>query len=595
MHAAQMPEPMDYATLFRRSWTFSKDFGRFAGRKGLRATVLVLLGAMFEGIGIALLIPILSVIVSNGEGNGATARAAHALFSLLHIHGSAQQLLVLLAIFVLAMTLRVIVIAARDIALNELQLRFLQSLRSSITGRLATTPWKVIAELRHARILHLMGSDIQNIGLATHLMIQCAISIVLLFTQVLLAILLSPALSILVLVFLATGLLAVAPIMKRASQLGHFVTDANLSLMNDTIQFLGALKLAISQNLQHNFVAEYDGMLTGITRRSIDNLRQSITIRIVLTSLSAFAAAITIFVGFGILHIAPTILIALTLILARMSGPVMLLQQNAQTFAQTLPAYKKVTKLERELGSTHSAAISAWEGYLPRGPIVIQNVSYHHGKNGGGFRDINLTLEPGTIIGLTGSTGAGKTTFADLIVGLLPPSSGEISVGGTVLRGASIPAWQHTLSYISQDPFLFHGTIRHNLLWAAPDATEDDLRIALEIAGATDIIARLEHGMETIVGERGIRMSGGERQRLAIARALARNPRLLVLDEATNAIDISNEHEILRRITKLKAQPTILMITHRAESLPFCDRTLILKDGVLTETTAPSRGSERVA
>ena len=589
MDSAQMPKSPHTATLFQQSSAFLSDFCRFAGRRGIRAGILVALGAFFEGIGIVLLIPILSVVVNSGNTNRLTAQITRELFSLLHIQSHPQQLLLLLGVFVILMTLRMVVISARDIALNELQLGFVQALRCSVTRRLASARWDAVIRLRHARIAHLMGSDIQNIGLATHLMIQCAMALVLILTQVLLAIFLSPALSILVLMFLATGLFALAPVMRRARRLGHFVADTNLALMNNTIQFLGGLKLAISQNLQHSFVAEYEDMLAGMTRQHLENLRQWTKTRTVLAALSALAAAAIIFVGFSVLNIAPAILITLTLILVRMSAPVMLLQQNAQTFAQTLPAYEKVQELELDLGAMDTALMMVQDSAVPSGPIVLRNVSFRYTKETGedaGLRDINLTLQPGTIIGLTGPSGAGKTTLADLIVGLFSPLGGEISVGGTVLRGGFIPAWQRSISYVSQDPFLFYDTIRRNLLWAAPDAGEEDLRMALALTGATDLLSHLDLGMDTVVGERGVRMSGGERQRLALARALLRNPHLLVLDEATNAIDIAGEHEILRRIAQLEPRPTILIITHRTESLIFCDRVLVLENGTVVSDSS---------
>ena len=158
------------------------------------------------------------------------------------------------------------------------------------------------------------------------------------------------------------------------------------------------------------------------------------------------------------------------------------------------------------------------------------------------------------------------------------------------LEGLALTSWRNQTSYVSQDPFLFHDTVRRNLTWVRQDAREDDLWGALRLVGAEAMVRGMEQGLETVVGERGMLVSGGERQRLALARALLRNPRLLILDEATNAIDMGSEREILERLLALKSRPTIIMIAHRAESLDLCERILALEDGRFVENGAGVRG-----
>jgi ATP-binding cassette subfamily C protein len=191
-----------------------------------------------------------------------------------------------------------------------------------------------------------------------------------------------------------------------------------------------------------------------------------------------------------------------------------------------------------------------------------------------------LRIEPGSIVGLGGPSGSGKTTVADLLVGLYPPQSGAILIGRIALRGPSVTAWRNGISYVPQDPFLLHDTIRRNLLWANLDASEGKLWDALGAAGAEDIV-RAAGGLETVVGERGALLSGGERQRLCLARGLLRRPHLLVLDEATSAIDIKAEREIFDRLLRVAPRPTIVIIAHRPETLRHCERVLLMDNGRL--------------
>jgi ATP-binding cassette, subfamily C, bacterial len=360
-------------------------------------------------------------------------------------------------------------------------------------------------------------------------------------------------------------------------------------LIDDITQFLGALKLAISQNLQESFTREFESTLGELKTQQIGYVRWQTIIRVAVATLSSLVGAIAVVLGVVVLGEAPLVMITLLLILSRMNGPAMQLQLDAQHLAQVLPAYDKIRELEVDLAAAEAATVgsSGAAVIIPDGPIVFRGVSFLHNAAAGescslgGVRDLDLIIEPGSVVGVTGPSGAGKTTFADLLVGLYAPQLGKISVGGVALQGPAITAWRSTVSYVPQDPFFFHDTIRRNLLWANPDADDVALWNVLRIAGAGHIVRNTRRGLDTLVGERGSLLSGGERQRLCLARAMLRRPHLLVLDEATSAIDIEGEHALLDRLLAAKPRPMIVMIAHRGESLRRCQRVLVFEAGTL--------------
>ncbi len=178
---------------------------------------------------------------------------------------------------------------------------------------------------------------------------------------------------------------------------------------------------------------------------------------------------------------------------------------------------------------------------------------------------------------MTGPSGAGKSTLADLIAGLLIPTSGTISCDDISLEGEIRSAWRKNIAYITQEVYLFHDTIRHNLSWVKKDVSDTTIWKMLESAAAAEFVTRLPQGLDTVIGDRGIRLSGGERQRLALARALLSQPQLLILDEATSALDHENERKIQQALEQLQGKLTIIIIAHRKTSIEHVDHLVELK------------------
>ena len=224
--------------------------------------------------------------------------------------------------------------------------------------------------------------------------------------------------------------------------------------------------------------------------------------------------------------------------------------------------------------------------------LRFDGVGFGYDTAGDVLRGIDLALPAGSLTVLSGASGAGKSTLLDLVGGLIVPAAGRILIDGAPLTADLAPAWRRSVGYMAQEAFLFHDSIRANLAWADPAASDERMRDVLQLAGLAELLRDLPQGLDTVVGDRGTSLSGGERQRLALARTLLRAPRLILLDEPASALDVRNEDRLLETIAGLRGRTTIVLVTHRPAAIAGADRYLTLVEGKL-RTASPSASESK--
>ncbi|HEY3367387.1 MAG TPA: ABC transporter ATP-binding protein [Symbiobacteriaceae bacterium] len=218
-----------------------------------------------------------------------------------------------------------------------------------------------------------------------------------------------------------------------------------------------------------------------------------------------------------------------------------------------------------------------------QGHIAVREVSFSYRPGTYALRDVSFDVPPGQMVALVGPSGAGKSTLIGLVTRLYDPSAGRVEIDGHDLRRVSLATLRSHVAVVTQDPFLFHATVRENLLFARPGATQTDLEEACRKAYIHDLIVTLPEGYDTVVGERGYRFSGGERQRLAIARAILKDPRILMLDEATSHLDTQSEAYVQQALEHLMRGRTTLVIAHRLSTVLAADKIVVLDGGRVAE------------
>jgi subfamily B ATP-binding cassette protein MsbA len=217
------------------------------------------------------------------------------------------------------------------------------------------------------------------------------------------------------------------------------------------------------------------------------------------------------------------------------------------------------------------------------GEIVFDDVSFAYEEGKPVLKDICFTAQPGTVTALVGTSGSGKTTIAGIAASFLTPEIGKVTIDGNDMSKVTLNSYRSNLGVVLQDDFLFEGTIKENILFPRPDASEDRLWSAVKAAHVHEFTDRLEDGLQTLIGERGIKLSGGQRQRVAIARALLADPKILILDEATSNLDTESETFIQESLKELMKGRTTFVIAHRLSTIRQADQILVIESGQIEE------------
>lgn len=531
-------------------------------------------GAVAEGIGLLMLLPLATIAIGRGPTTGALGRLSSLLLSI----PATSRFALVLAAFVGAMALRSLLIFVRDRQLALLEAGYEASLRLRAASTLAARGWPFASTVGQAGMQSLLLNDVPRVGLAVSQMQIMAISAVMLSVQFCLAAWLSPVLSLVALAIVALASLLAVGWLRRGARNGLALVDSGEASTSSGFRLHAGLKAALAQGTVPQFLGEYRASLDRTKDEIARYLSDSAAVRAVAFTASAVAAASLLFVGYRILSLPFAVLVTSLILFARMAAPAQQLQQSVQLIAAYAPSFGAIESRLRGIEPVWAQRPAAEPLNWPE--LHVEGVAYVHGE-GLGLRSATFSLKPGQWLGIGGPSGGGKTTLLDLVAVLLEPQHGAMTVDGGPLIGSHLEAWRASLAYVGQDGTLFDDSIRGNLVADGAPDDESALWSALQATGLEKRVRAFAAGLDQRVGDRGSQLSGGERQRLAIARALLRRPNLLILDEATGALDPESEAEVIGALRSLDPRPAALLVAHRPSTLAHCDIQARIDNGVL--------------
>jgi ATP-binding cassette, subfamily C, bacterial len=549
--------------------------------------VLLMLGAtgVLEGAGLLLLIPLLGAVGLDVE-QGSIGRLASLVTAGFATIGLKPTLPLVLLVFVGINVALSMLRRAHALLAASLEQDVVRITAQRLYEAIVRLDWLTFSRMRASDLTVALTSESERVGLAASQLLTMAASVVVTAVYVILAFRLS--------FLMTTGVFACGVGLlfllrrrtDRAAALGASYSDSIHDRQAAVTDDLAGMKTIRSFVAEARSLTRFVAITDRVAAIRLASARNVLDSNFWVEVGSVGMLSMLVLVAMQILRVKATALLVLLFLFSRIVPRLASLQQNVHFYVNLLPSVHRVAHLEARCVAAAEPAFERLPPMQPHDRIRFESVSFRYEADGAAVvSDLDLTIDAGTTVAIVGASGAGKTTVVDLMMGLLTPQRGRVLVDERALSGETIGSWRQTIAYVPQDTFLFHDTIRANLGWAVPAATDEEMRHALIMASA-DFVFDLPQGLDTVVGDRGIRLSGGERQRVALARALLRRPWLLILDEATSALDSENERRIFDAIDRLHGSITIVMITHRVSTVAGADLIHVLERGRLVESGA---------
>jgi ATP-binding cassette, subfamily C, bacterial len=536
--------------------------------------VLLVLSGLLGGFGLVLLVPIVN---SLADTEGTIDVPVVGDFDV-----GSVPLGVLLAVFVGVVAVQALVTRTSTVNSVRLQQRIVDRLRHDAFDAILAARWSFVLQMRRSDIVQVVTEGAGRSGIAVSFLITAAVAFVLASATAAVALFVAPGVAAIAIVAVVILALAQSSGIRPARRMGRLFNERSRALQAVVIDSLDSLRLVRAHDASRLWVDRLADAFSSTREVQVANAARTSTITAVSSVGTAAAASMLVLVSTWA-DIPPASIVVMVVLIGRLSGQVQALVRTITYLANSLPAVSDIVKLtadakaERETAADNARTRRRELDDDPSLPMLeFHDVTYRYPSSGGGVSHLTMIVPRGGITAIAGRSGAGKSTTADLALGLLEPDSGEILVAGEPLRAEDLPWWRSHVAYVPQETVLLAGTLRDNLIWSVHDpVTDDDCFDALQKAAAT-FVDRLPDGLDTPLGDRGVRLSGGERQRVAIARALLRHPALLVLDEATSSLDDDTEAAVLRTIGSLVPTVTVLVIAHRRTTLDMAHHVIRL-------------------
>ncbi len=545
---------------------------------------LMVLSGITEGFGLTLFIPLLHLM--SGQALVDLPYPFSKIVDIFeYLELSATPIILLVLIAGLTLSSLAIGYVQKKMLVQARHLYSLE-LRNQLFRGILRSTWEYASGRSHGSIVNYLTTESSRAGTALSYEVMAVSALLQIALYMAFSTVVSWHLMAVAACFGVLAYILVRPFTRIAKALGERVNEANKNLTFYSLEYLKSLKL-LKVLFKEEKAAEEIGKCNDDLYSAM-YLSELTTTRVYFIVQALPIVMLTIIIGISheILNIPTSIILVFLLFMARIAPRVAQFQQIFQSYHMTSPAVRAVN----EMIDTSEAA---QEGMNSDGKVFdsiaeairLDNVTYQFTDgNQPAVNGVSMAIPRNKMVAIVGGSGAGKSTVMDILTGLRWPQSGRVVIDGTDLDDFSLSSWRRHIGIVTQDSMIFNASLRDNLLFFSPNATEEDITNALAIAHLNEVVAELPNGLDTILGEGSVRLSGGQKQRVALARAIIGKPELLLLDEATSALDNESERLVQDAVESIAQTLTMVVIAHRLSTVRRADTIYVMEKGVVVET-----------
>lgn len=545
-----------------------------------KVLLINLIIGLTQGAGLILLLPLIQILGPETNTDNNISQAISGFFESINIELSVYSIV---AIYIIILSLIVLLRQYQRVLSSKITQNYISYLRTKLFNHISNASWAFILNQKRSALFHSLTQDISKVGVTSFNMLNIISSSIIILLNVLVAVLIDPFFTLITVAFSVILAYLSKPFMEKALDQGVLSRSYHKDIYTGVNEMLQGLKNVKSHNLEQEVQQDFEVKSQSMVKHVIAFTRTQSSTAAFHGILSAIMLGAYFILSIEVLKIPVASLVVLVIIFARLVPKFTGLVGSWQKVRNAMPAFEGLEKVMSEAEENKEIHSAKRDKPTFSESLQLSNVSYQYP---GEFqlKDVSLHIKFGSVVALAGISGSGKTTIADIISGLIKPDSGEVIIDGGILKDSGFRHWRNALSYVTQEPYFFNGTVKENLLLGCSgNISDEEIWTVLDDCLLADRIRKSDSGINAVIGEQGLKLSGGERQRLAIARALLRKPSLLLLDEATSALDYENENKILKTIFKQKGKLTVIIIAHRLSTLKNVDDIFVLDNGTMAE------------
>ncbi|MGI6483705.1 MAG: ABC transporter ATP-binding protein [Methanobacterium sp.] len=562
---------------------YTKNLTRLMPKKVTLTLILMIFLSLNEAVSLLVLVPLLQQ-VGLDVGQGSMGQISGYISTFFGYLGLKPTLISILVLYVLVISITALLTRYQSIKTSQIQYEFAAHLRKRLYNTITNSSWLFFSRMKASNFAHALTNEIDRITVGTGQFLTFIASIMILIVYIVFALQLA---GLITGVIFAVGVAILLILRRRVSKSrsrGEEITATTRDLYYSIMQHLDGMKTIKSFGMQEENIKVFSKQSDQVARNYVDSIHTYVDVKLLFDIGTVVVLSVMVYFLIEIVKLPTATLFLLIYLFVRMIPQFSTIQRAYQYFINMLPAFSNVIKLEKECQENSEVQGEIDEKIKLKKEIKLEDVRFSY-RDDDHFTilDLNLTIPAGKTTAIAGPSGAGKSTVADLVMGLIKPEKGKITVDGVAVTEDSLASWRNNIGYIAQETFLFNETIRFNLQQACLDASQEDIIEVLKLSAAHEFVMKLPEGLDTVIGDRGVRLSGGERQRLALARALLRKPSLLIMDEATSNLDLENEKKIMEAIDGLHGELTILVIAHRISTIKNADNIYLIDGGEIVQ------------